>query len=201
MDRDERVAEALGDTGWCIEPGYEEDAQWRGLAAEGQRLHRRGGFRHAGVGRGASFRVAPELRDDRVCWIDPAAATRRQTAWLARMEALRRALNRRLLLGLFGFETHLACYPPGARYRTHRDRFADAAHRTVSVLLYLNEGWSAEHGGALRLYHEAADSPPWTEVAPVGGTLVAFRSAEFPHEVLPAARERWSAVGWFGTRR
>jgi SM-20-related protein len=182
-------------------PGYVDGPEWRGLAAEGQRLHRHGGFRHAGIGRGASLRLAPEVRDDRVRWIDPSTATRRQRGWLARMEALRRILNERLLLGLFGFETHLACYPPGARYRTHRDRFADAAHRTVSVLLYLNEDWRAEQGGALRIYHETADQPPWTDVTPVGGTLVAFLSDAFPHEVLPAIRERWSAVGWFGKRR
>jgi SM-20-related protein len=38
-------------------------------------------------------------------------------------------------------------------------------------------------------------------VAPVGGTLVAFLSERFHHEVLPARRERYSLTGWFTRRR
>lgn len=158
------------------------------------------GFRHAGVGRGASFRVRPDVRGDRVAWIDPARATRRQASWLARMERLRGTLNRTLTLGLFGFEAHLALYPPGTFYATHLDRFREAAHRCVSTLLYLNEDWRPEDGGALRLHLEAADRAPWHDVAPVGGTLACFLSGDFAHQVLPATRERWSVVGWFAVR-
>ncbi len=199
-DRDERVAAELTASGFAVAPGYAPGACWRPLGDEARRMHVGGAFRHAGVGRGASFRVAPEIRSDRVCWVDPARPTRRQAAWLARMEALRRALNGSLYLGLFGFEAHLAVYPPGARYRTHLDRFADARHRVVSVLLYLNEGWGVEDGGALRLYLEGPERAPQRDVLPEGGTLVAFLSAELHHEVLPAARERWSVVGWFTGR-
>ncbi|KAL7531946.1 hypothetical protein ACHAXR_004321 [Thalassiosira sp. AJA248-18] len=36
------------------------------------------------------------------------------------------------------------------------------------------------------------------DVAPLGGTLVAFDSVALPHEVLPTmTRERWAASGWF----
>ena len=35
------------------------------------------------------------------------------------------------------------------------------------------------------------------DVQPEAGTLVLFRSADLPHEVLPARRERWSVAGWF----
>jgi SM-20-related protein len=144
--------------------------------------------------------VVPEVRDDRVCWIDPQRATRRQASWLARMEGLRRALNQRLYLGLMGFEGHLAVYPPGARYHTHVDRFADASHRRVSVLLYLNEAWQPDDGGHLRLHLGEADREPFRDVTPRGGSLVAFLSDAVPHEVLPARRERWSLAGWFTNR-
>lgn len=40
------------------------------------------------------------------------------------------------------------------------------------------------------------------DVAPVGGTLVAFDSVTLPHEVMPTiGRERWAASGWFHERQ
>jgi SM-20-related protein len=63
-------------------------------------------------------------------------------------------------------------------------------------VLYLNEGWRAEDGGALRLY--LPDGPH--DVSPCAPTLVAFLSERFEHEVLPARRERLSLTGWFGRR-
>jgi SM-20-related protein len=38
------------------------------------------------------------------------------------------------------------------------------------------------------------------DVAPRGGTLVAFLSGTFHHEVLPATRERLSVTGWLKVR-
>jgi len=190
---------ALGRDGVACVDGFLPVDAIRGLADEGRTRHRRGAFRHAGVGRGASLRIVPEVRDDRVCWVDPGRPTRREARYLAAMQSLRRALNRELYLGLFGFEAHHAVYPPGARYRTHLDRFASASHRAVSTVLYLNEGWRAQDGGSLRLYLDAPDRAPWRDVAPEGGRLVLFESGRFHHEVLPATRERWSLVGWLTT--
>ena len=34
-------------------------------------------------------------------------------------------------------------------------------------------------------------------VTPSFGTIVVFLSEEFPHEVLPAKRDRYSIAGWF----
>ena len=58
-------------------------------------------------------------------------------------------------------------------------------------------GGDVEHGGALRLY--LADQTE-LDVLPSAGTLVLFISAELPHEVLPATRERLSLTGWFRRR-
>jgi SM-20-related protein len=64
-------------------------------------------------------------------------------------------------------------------------------------VLYLNELWPAEQGGQLRLY---LDEERTMEIMPRGGTLVAFLSDRFEHEVLPATRERLSLAGWFRRR-
>ncbi len=57
--------------------------------------------------------------------------------------------------------------------------------------------------GELRLYLEELDEAgdgPSIDVPPCGGTLVAFLSDRFNHEVLPATRERWSLTAWRKTR-
>jgi SM-20-related protein len=63
-------------------------------------------------------------------------------------------------------------------------------------VLYLNEGWTAEDGGALRLHLPGGPR----DVLPSAARLVAFLSERFEHEVLPAQRERLSLTGWFRRR-
>jgi SM-20-related protein len=201
VSRDVEVAESLREESVAVLSDYLPEAAWRALAGESRALYRSGAFRPAGVGRGAAFRIEPESRGDRMLWIDAERPSPAQAFWLARVERLRRTLNSRLFLGLFGFEAHLALYPAGARYATHLDRFADASQRRVSLVLYLNEAWSPEAGGALRLYLDEADRAPWRDVEPRGGTLVAFLSDAIHHAVLPASRERLSVVGWLTRRR
>jgi len=198
---DDRIAEAIASRGWIATDDFLPPGQLRELGEDGRRLWRSGSFRHAGVGRGPSFQLRPELRSDRVRWLLPPGETRPQKRYFARMEALRQTLNRHLYAGLVAFESHYALYPPGSLYRTHRDRFADASHRVVSAVLYLNPDWDTEAGGSLRLYLEEPDAPPFEEVPPTGGRLVCFLSDRFPHEVLPATRERLSLTGWFTARR
>ena len=168
------------------------------LAEEARALRAAGAFRAAGVG--AERRRAPELRGDEILWLDPSAPSAAQRPVLDRLEALRHELNRECLLGLFELEAHFAVYPPGAGYPTHVDRLRDDDTRVLSIALYLNADWRAEDGGALRLYLEAAGRAPYADIAPVGGTLVAFLSERFPHAVLPARRERLSLAGWFRRR-
>ena len=194
---DADTAERLADAGWVVLPGFMREAQWHRLARDALRFWRHGAFRHAGVGRGASFSIRPSIRNDQVCWLDPATATVAQRAYFACIEALRLALNQTLYLGLFGFEAHLAVYPPGAFYRRHLDRFRDAPHRRVSCVFYLNDDWQPTDGGALRLYPPG--QPP-QDILPQGGALVLFMSAAMEHEVLPARRERLSITGWLGQR-
>lgn len=69
-------------------------------------------------------------------------------------------------------------------------------------MVYLNQNWSAEDGGELVIYNnQMSDSSivdnSKTIVVPSFGTIVTFLSEEFPHEVLPAMRDRYSIAGWF----
>ena len=56
--------------------------------------------------------------------------------------------------------------------------------------------WKAEDGGELVLYRGEEDSQGM-RVSPSWGTIVVFLSEEFPHEVLPANRDRYSIAGWY----
>lgn len=205
----ETVVNALAETGWCVIEDFIEPWLWRAMAIEAQGIYRDGGFRHAGVGRKQTFRILPEVRNDRVMWLDPLAATDLQAVYLERMETLRQRINLALTLGLFGFESHYAIYPAGSFYRRHLDRFAAAAHRIVSCISYLNDDWLPGHGGALRMYQRVSvgvtgpiepQRETYVDILPHGGSVVLFLSGEFEHEVLPATRERLSLTGWFYRR-
>jgi SM-20-related protein len=180
----------------AVHCSFADGAQVSALAAECRRVKDAGELAPAHVGRGADRMPAAGVRGDAIRWLHPAGETDTQRALLARMERLRLAINRCTYLGLFDFECHFSVYPPGATYRRHLDRFRDGGTRVVSCVLYLNEGWSDADGGCLRIYSERG---AYRDVPPAAGTLVAFLSAQYEHEVLPAARERISIAGWFRT--
>ncbi len=197
---DAAIAAELETRGLAVVPGFLSAAEVGLLRNTAAAIRAGGRFRPAGVGRGPSLRIRPEVRGDEVYWLEAERDGNAVAAWTARMEALRVAVNGRLFLGLFGYEAHFSHYPAGAFYRTHLDRFADAPLRTLSTVFYLNRHWRREDGGSLRIYPGQAGRRPWRDVLPAGGTLVVFLSDRFPHEVLPARRSRWSLTGWF-TRR
>lgn len=153
-----------------------------------------GDFVRAGIGRENDHHVNRFVRGDWVYW--PAPDEPGVAAYLEFMESLRLQLNRRLFLGLFDYECHFACYPVGARYLRHVDAFRGDTNRVLSTVLYLNPDWSVDDGGELLLYR-GNDCDPFESVSPAFGTLVVFLSEEFPHEVLPALRPRYSLTGWF----
>ena len=166
------------------------------LAEECRKRARAGALNPAGVGRGQGLAVREGIRGDSIQWLEHGQSAP-SDGYLQAMDELRSALNQAFYLGLEDFECHFACYPPGAFYQKHLDRFRDDDRRTVTAVYYLNEAWQTEHGGALRLY--LADETE-LDVLPSAGTLVLFISAELPHEVLPASRERLSLTGWFRRR-
>ena len=159
-----------------------------------------GAFRAAGVGRGASLHLRPEIRNDAVLWLDEGWSGAAFQGYRDVLEELRRAVNRTLYLGLVDFEGHLSVYPPGAYYRRHLDQFRDMGLRTLSCILYLNDDWAPVDGGQLRIYLDKDALLPYFDVEPTGGTFVAFLSAKFFHEVLPAQKPRLALTGWFKRR-
>lgn len=142
------------------------------------------------------------IRGDYITWFNEDDTLPAVQTYYRNMEMLRLMLNAKLMMNVQELETHAAVYPVGSVYQKHLDQFSHGAkeviqHRQLSAVLYLNQNWKTQHGGALRLYIDKQD---YVDVLPKAGRIVLFLSAKFWHEVLPAKRERLSVTGWFRTR-
>lgn len=195
----ERIAAEVARVGWSLCPGFLGGDAVEALHAETLALHRAGAFHRAAVGPAEDELVVESIRHEEILWLAPPATPAQQT-FFAAMETLRLAVNRATYLGLLDLEAHLAVFPVGGRYDRHVDRFEGRARRVLTCILYLNPDWTADDGGALRLYLEEDGGEKPLDVLPLGGTLVTFLSDRFPHEVLPARRPRVSLSGWFRRR-
>ena len=191
------IVDGIAERGHAIGRGVLPDATLAALRERVRLLDAEHALRPAAVGRGEERGRHADVRGDRIRWLDEEPRDADEAAALAFLDALRIACNRSLMTGLVEYEGHYALYPPGASYARHRDRFRDDDTRVLSCVLYLNDGWRIEDGGALRLYVDGARA---IDVWPEAGTLVAFLSARFDHEVLPARRPRLALTGWFRRR-
>ena len=191
----ERLAAALAGSGYALEPAFLSPDRVAALVATMRTRDAAGEFHEAGIGVGTARRVRPDVRGDRICWLDAPGAPSEQPL-LATLEALRLGLNRTLTAGLQTLEVHYANYAAGRRYVRHLDRSPRGIERVVTIVLYLNADWGPEDGGELVI-----STPDGAViVAPRAGTLVAFMSARFEHEVRAARRERLSITGWYSRR-
>ena len=190
----EAIAHGLVDPGYAIVADFVTPGLVAALRTEAEAVHATGGFRPAGIGRGATWHLRPDVRGDEVHWVDPERARVHQRSLLDVMERLRVQLNRALFLGLTGYEAHLAVYPAGTAYHRHRDAHAGTDARRVTTTLYLNDDWQPGDGGTLRLFLPDGDH---LDVPPRGGLLLVFASQELDHEVREARRPRLSWTGWF----
>lgn len=157
-------------------------------------------FKRAGVGRANDHIINDFIRTDEICWITGNSDA--GSAWINWAGELQRYLNKRLFLGLFSFESHFSHYAKGDFYKKHKDAFTGEGNRVLSVVVYLNPNWSADDGGELVLYPSNSSKSVIIDdskitIIPNFGTIVVFLSEEFPHEVLPALRDRYAIAGWF----
>jgi SM-20-related protein len=151
-------------------------------------------FMLAGIGRAQDQMLNSFVRRDEIRWLE--AGNPAEQGWLDWIEQLRVYLNRRLLLGLFSYEGHFAHYAPGAFYKKHFDAFKGEGNRVLTVVFYLNPGWQPEEGGEMLMFR-VEETEPFERILPQMGRMAVFLSEEFPHEVLPAKRDRYSIAGWY----
>ena len=192
----ERIVNSLAATGWYVgESIFTAELSGR-LMRRARLLADTHELRSARVGRNVGVQANPELRSDDTRWLAHAPDDASERDAVSSVNALRAHLNEALFIGAQEAELHFARYAPGAFYRTHRDRFRDDDARLVSLVFYLNDEWPDDAGGELVLYADDDSGAVITRVPPRAGTMVCFLSDRFPHEVLPANRERYSLTGW-----
>lgn len=151
-------------------------------------------FATAAIGRAQDKQHDSTIRNDKTRWLSNSHDVEQH--YLDIMDQLRLFLNRQLFLGLRDFEAHFAHFEAGHYYQRHLDAFRGRSNRVVSTVFYLNSDWSADDGGELIIY-PTDDKSALCSVTPKFGTLVIFMSEQFPHEVMPAKRDRYSIAGWF----
>jgi SM-20-related protein len=188
------VAQDIKKQGYSIRPAALPENLANSLLLHQQTIMEEGKYTNAGIGRGRAYLKNDFVRTDEICWITNDTDAGKD--WLDWTFNLQNFLNRHLFLGLFSFESHFAHYGPGDYYKRHYDAFRGGSNRVLSVIAYFNTGWTSSDGGELVLYNNEYDKNG-VKVVPLFGTLVTFLSEEFPHEVLPSNRDRYSIAGWF----
>jgi SM-20-related protein len=193
----ERIASEIYEKSYAIIDDFIDEELRISLLKEQSELLEAGKFRIAAVGKGDNKQVRTEIRNDQVLWIDSENLNEFESQYWTKIDEIRQAINRRCYLGLKSFEGHFARYPVGSFYIRHLDQFQQVSYRLVTVIIYLNDSWTPEDEGMLRMYLPQEDgSEKLLDVLPKGGRLVVFMSGEIPHEVIPTKKERISITGW-----
>jgi SM-20-related protein len=187
---------SLGAGGISVRDRFLTPPQIRALLESAELRRGRGDFSAARIGGEGTLQRREEIRGDSTCWMTPPLLPGEQIL-LDELERLRLELNRGALLGLFELELHYAWYPPGAGYARHVDQPRGRTQRQVSLVLYLNEGWTPAAGGELRIFDSSGRH---RDIEPVAGRLVCFLTPGREHAVLPTRRDRVSVSGWFRVR-
>ncbi len=188
------IIDALADDGCYVGDSILSETLTHALANRLTALINANVLQAAKIGRASGAQRQSKVRSDATHWLDDAPTDPTERSAVSAINALRIELNQALCLGATHSELHYAHCPAGASYSVHRDRFGDDDARLVSLVFYLNESWRLSAGGELMIYNDAMQ--PLHRVTPQAGTMVAFLSERFPHEVLPATTSRLSLTGW-----
>jgi SM-20-related protein len=146
----------------------------------------------AGVGSAARLAFKPEIRKDKIFWLDNKINGPFELAFFERIDAFVQYLNQTCYTGITDYEFHYALYEPGGYYKKHKDQFKDNQKRQFTLITYLNDNWQEDDGGELVVYKNNGEE----KIAPTMGKTVFFKSNELEHEVLPAKNSRMSITGW-----
>lgn len=162
------------------------------LLEETNELFNDGEFHLAKIGKGIEEQRIAEVRSDKIHWLEKKELTESQREYWHKIEELQNYLSEYFRQSLIWFECHLAIYPIGSFYLKHLDQFRETSNRIISFILYLNEDWKVEDGGALRIHTKDG----YQDIYPEMGRFACFRSDLVEHEVLHTNRERYSITGW-----
>jgi SM-20-related protein len=187
-----KLADGLADKGYAEVDNFLSQQEVQAILATDDFKNGLLQFKKAGVGKSQEKQINESIRGDYIQWIDGGTTQKAVEVYLNRLRQLMEFVNRTLYLSLKDLEVHRTIYPIGSFYKRHLDQFKKDDKRKLSVICYLNTDWKESEGGQLRIYLPNGS----TDIFPLAGRLVCFRSDLLEHEVLPATRERLSLTGW-----
>jgi SM-20-related protein len=157
-------------------------------------LHKSKQLHAAGTG---NFQVnnTDLFRSDIIHWLDRKHDDPRENEFFLLMDNFISHLNSTCYTGINDYEFHYTVYPIGSSYKKHLDQFKSNDSRKYSMIMYLNDDWKKEDGGALQIFlpNERLN------IFPESGKSVFFKSSELEHEVLQTHKPRLSITGWLKT--
>ncbi len=139
------------------------------------------------------------VRSDSIYWLDRQHADKYENEFLDLMDDFISYLNLTCYTGITGCEFHYTLYEAGSFYKKHVDQFQNNERRKFSMISYLNSDWKIKDGGQLLIHQLKSDQdckPCSTEISPVNGKTVFFKSNELEHEVSVTNKQRVSITGW-----
>lgn len=181
----------LSDHDYVVFDRFMSDRQYQALRTFFMKKLGQNAFDKAGIGTFSTHHIDKEVRGDYVYWLSP-EEDQSIAFYFEGINLIIQTLKRYCFLPISGSEFHLAHYPRGTFYEKHIDQFKGRGNRLMSVIFYLNDDWTAEEGGALKLYLAEREEV----IAPVGNRLVLFKSDIVPHEVMTTHVNRYSITGW-----
>lgn len=187
-----KLADGLADQGYAEVDNFLSQQEVQAILATDDFKNGLLQFKKAGIGKSQEKQINESIRGDYIQWIDGGTTQKAVELYLNRLRQLMEFVNRTLYLSLKDLEVHRTIYPIGSFYKRHLDQFKKDDKRKLSVICYLNTDWKESEGGQLRIYLPNGS----TDILPLAGRLVCFRSDLLEHEVLPATRERLSLTGW-----
>lgn len=187
-----KLADGLADKGYAEVDNFLSQQEVQAILATDDFKNGLLQFKKARIGKSQEKQINESIRGDYIQWIDGGTTQNAVEVYLNRLRQLMEFVNRTLYLSLKDLEVHRTIYPIGSFYKRHLDQFKKDDKRKLSVICYLNTDWKESEGGQLRIYLPNGS----TDIFPLAGRLVCFRSDLLEHEVLPATRERLSLTGW-----
>jgi SM-20-related protein len=187
------LAEKLADNGYAFCDHFIPSETAVQLAHRIAYLFEQASLTKAGIGTASQHKIAPDVRGDYIKWIDDPNEPDQLAFFHARLNEFIAFLNLHYFAGVKDFEMHYTYYPVGTHYKKHIDQLKINGRRMFSFVLYLNDNWTNDNGGKLRIFKENETN---IDLEPLAGRLVIFRSDSIPHAVLTVNKPRISITGW-----
>jgi SM-20-related protein len=192
----ETLIEGILANGYAICDDFLEQSAVDNLLKTFALRYQEGKFKTAGIGKQSEVMQSSAIRGDEILWLETNSTDLAERVLLDKNQAFVNYLNQTCYLGIVNTEIHFAKYDIGKFYRRHRDTFQAQKGRILSVIYYLNVGWTPAKGGNLIIYTQKDNIETAISIDPLAGRLVCFESEKLDHEVTEAFAERMSVTGW-----